>query len=98
MNNCLPWDITATDADGGNPAPPARSQGVRYLIVAMLVTAAAPDPTRCGLVLAAAPPPAPAARPGPPRPAPPPPTPPAPPGGPARPRLGGPAGVRSLVP
>ena len=61
MNNCLPWDITATDADGGNPAPSARSQGVRYLIVAMLVTAAALDLTRCGLVLAAARHPAPAA-------------------------------------
>jgi hypothetical protein len=61
MNNCLPWDITTTDADGGNAAPPARPRVVRYLIVAMLVTAAALDLTRCGLVLAAARRPAPAA-------------------------------------
>lgn len=54
MNNCLPWDTTATDADGGNIAPPARPQAGRFLIVAMLLTAAALDLTRCGLVLAAA--------------------------------------------
>ena len=61
MNNGLPWDITATDANGGNTAPPARPQAGRYLIVAMLLTAAALDLTRCGLVLAAARHPAPAA-------------------------------------
>ena len=61
MNSCLPWDITATDADGGNTAPPVRPQVGRYLIVAMLLTAAALDLTRCGLVLAAARHPAPAA-------------------------------------
>jgi hypothetical protein len=61
MNNCLPWDITATDADGGITAPPARPRVGRYLIVAMLLTAAALDLTRCGLVLAAARHPAPTA-------------------------------------
>jgi hypothetical protein len=61
MNNCLPRDSTAPDADGGNTAPPARPEVVRYLIVAMLVAAAALDLTRCGLVLAAARRPAPAA-------------------------------------
>ncbi|MGH3120463.1 MAG: hypothetical protein ACRDND_05445 [Streptosporangiaceae bacterium] len=61
MNNCLPWDTTATDADGGNTAPPARPQVGRFLIVAMLLTSAALDLTRCGLVLAAARHPAPAA-------------------------------------
>ena len=40
MNNCLPWDVTATDAHGGNRAPPGRPQAGRYLIVAMLLTAA----------------------------------------------------------
>ena len=54
MSNCLPWDTTATDADAGNTAPPARPQVGRFLIVAMLLTAAALDLTRCGLVLAAA--------------------------------------------
>ena len=61
MSNCLPWDIRATDADGGNTTSPARPQVGRYLIVAMLLTAAALDLTRCGLVLAAARHPAPAA-------------------------------------
>ncbi len=61
MDNRLPWDITATDADGGNRAPPGRARAGRYLIVAMLLTAAALDLTRCGLVLAAARHPAPTA-------------------------------------
>ena len=61
MSNCLPWDIRATDADGGNTTSPARPQVGRYLIVAMLLTAAALDLTRCSLVLAAARHPAPAA-------------------------------------
>ena len=61
MSSCLPWDIRATDADGGNTTSPARPQVGRYLIVAMLLTAAALDLTRCGLVLAAARHPAPAA-------------------------------------
>ena len=61
MSNCLPWDNGPTDTDGRNPASPARPQVGRYLIVAMLLTAAALDLTRCGLVLAAARHPAPAA-------------------------------------
>jgi hypothetical protein len=58
MNNCLPWDITAVDADDG---PPAGVRVGRHLIVAMLVTAAALDLTRCGLVMAVARHPAPTA-------------------------------------
>jgi hypothetical protein len=54
MNNCLPWDITATDADGGKTAPGAGARVVRRLVVVMLLTAAALDLTRCGLVMAAA--------------------------------------------
>ena len=61
MNNRLPWDVTAADADGGKTAPAARAQIVRCLIVAMLLTAAALDLTRCGLVMTAARHPAPAA-------------------------------------
>ena len=61
MNNCLPWDTTATDADGGEAAAAARAQIVRRLIVVMLLTAAALDLTRCGLVIAAARYPAPTA-------------------------------------
>ena len=61
MNNRLPWDITATDADGGKAAPAAGTQVVRRLIVVMLLTAAALDLTRCGLVMAAARHPAPTA-------------------------------------
>jgi hypothetical protein len=61
MSDCLPWDVRATDTDGGNTTSPARPQVGRYLIVAMLLTAAALDLTRCGLVLAAARHPAPAA-------------------------------------
>src|SRR5271155_271094 len=63
MNNCLPWDITATDADadGGKAAAAAGTQVVRRLIVVMLLTAAALDLTRCGLVMAAARHPAPTA-------------------------------------
>ena len=62
MNNRLPWDITATDADGRwKTEPAAGAQVVRRLIVAMLLTAAALDLTRCGLVLAAARHPAPTA-------------------------------------
>ncbi len=61
MNNCLPWDTAATDADGGKTAPAAGTQVVRRLIVVMLLTAAALDLTRCGLVMAAARCPAPTA-------------------------------------
>ena len=61
MDNRLPWDIAATDADGGKTAPAAGTQVVRRLIVVMLLTAAALDLTRCGLVMAAARYPAPTA-------------------------------------
>ncbi len=67
MNNRLPWDITAADADadadadGGKTARAARAQVARYLIVAMLLGAAALDLTRCGLVMTAARQPAPTA-------------------------------------
>jgi hypothetical protein len=54
MNNCLPGDIGATDADGGKIAPGAGSRVVRRLVVVMLLTAVALDLTRCGLVMAAA--------------------------------------------
>ena len=60
MNNCLPRDITA-DAEGGKTEPAAGTQIVRRLIVLMLLTAAALDLTRCGLVMAAARHPAPTA-------------------------------------
>jgi hypothetical protein len=54
MNNCLPWDITAIDAESGKTEPGTGTQIVRRLIVLMLFSAAALDLTRCGLVLAAA--------------------------------------------
>jgi hypothetical protein len=60
MNNCLPRDIT-TDAEGGKTEPATGTQIVRRLIVLMLLTAAALDLTRCGLVMAAARHPAPTA-------------------------------------
>jgi len=60
-NNRLPWDITATGADGENAAAAAAAQIVRRLIVGLLLTAAALDLTRCGLVITAARHPAPAA-------------------------------------
>jgi hypothetical protein len=60
MNSCLPRDIT-TDTDGEETAPAAGTQVVRRLIVVMLLTAAALDLTRCGLVMAAARHPAPTA-------------------------------------
>ena len=52
MNSCLPRDIT-TDAEGGKTEPATGTQTVRRLIVLMLLTAAALDLTRCGLVMAA---------------------------------------------
>ena len=54
MNSRMPWDITAAGADGGKAAPAARPRPGRHLIAVMLLTAAALDLTRCGLVLAAA--------------------------------------------
>ena len=63
MNNRLPWDTTATDADAddGKLAAAAEARVVRRLIVVLLLTAAALDLTRCGLVMAAARHPAPTA-------------------------------------
>jgi hypothetical protein len=61
VNNCLPWDTTATGTDDGKAAAAAGTQVVRRLIVTMLFTAAALDLTRCGLVMAAARHPAPTA-------------------------------------
>jgi hypothetical protein len=61
LNSCLPWDIPASDGDAGKIAAAARPQVVRRLIVVMLLTAAVLDVTRCGLVMAAAKHPAPAA-------------------------------------
>jgi len=65
MNNRLPWDITAADADadtdGTKTAAATGTQIVRRLIVVMLLTAAALDLTRCGLVMMAARHPAPTA-------------------------------------
>ena len=54
MNSCMSWDNTAAGTDGGKPAPGARPRPGRHLIAVMLLTAAALDLTRCGLVLAAA--------------------------------------------
>src|SRR5271156_4873326 len=55
MNNRVPWDITATDtdADDGKVAAAAETQVVRHLIVVLLLSAAALDLTRCGLVMTA---------------------------------------------
>src|SRR3984885_13579289 len=50
MNNCLPRDV---DADGGKTAPAAGTRIVRRLMAVMLLTAAAMDLTRGGLVIAA---------------------------------------------
>jgi hypothetical protein len=54
MNNPLPWDSTATDADDEKAAAAAAALVVRRLIVVLLLTAAALDLTRCGLVMTAA--------------------------------------------
>jgi hypothetical protein len=61
MNNRLPGDIAAADDDVGPAAPPADIRPGRRLIAVMLLAAAALDLTRCGLVLATARHPAPAA-------------------------------------
>jgi len=52
MNSHLPADVPAADADGGTSA--AGSRPGRRLITVLLLTAAALDLTRCGLVLATA--------------------------------------------
>jgi hypothetical protein len=61
MNNRLPGDIAAADADTGTATPAADIRPGRRLIAVMLLTAAALDLTRCGLVLTTARHPAPAA-------------------------------------
>ncbi|MGB6577290.1 MAG: hypothetical protein WBF34_05165 [Streptosporangiaceae bacterium] len=54
MNNRLPWEIAAAEADDGKVAAAAEGQAVRRMIVVMLLIAVALDLTRCSLVLAAA--------------------------------------------
>ena len=54
MNNPLPWEIAAAEADDGKVAAAAEAQVVRRMIVVMLLIAVALDLTRCSLVLAAA--------------------------------------------
>jgi hypothetical protein len=54
MSSHLPGDVPAADADGGTTTAPAGSRPGRRLITVMLLTAAALDLTRCGLVLATA--------------------------------------------
>jgi hypothetical protein len=61
MNDRLPWEIMATDADGQKTVAATGSQVGRRLIVVLLLTAAALDLTRCGLVITAARHPAPTA-------------------------------------
>ena len=61
MNSCLPGDIPVRDGDAGKMPAAAGPRVVRRLIVVMLLTAAALDLTRCGLVMAAARHPAPTA-------------------------------------
>jgi len=54
MTNCLRWDGTAAAGSSGTAPPAGDSWLGRYLIAGMLLTAAALDLTRCGLVMAAA--------------------------------------------
>ncbi|HJY98007.1 MAG TPA: hypothetical protein VJ371_23920 [Streptosporangiaceae bacterium] len=54
MTNCLPWEGTAAGPDGGTAPSAGGSWPGWYLIAVMLLTAAALDLTRCGLVMAAA--------------------------------------------
>ena len=61
MNNRLPWDITATDADDEKAGAAAAAQVVRHLVVVSLLGATALDLTRCGLVMTKARSPGPAA-------------------------------------
>jgi hypothetical protein len=60
MDNRLPWDVAATDAADDRLAAGA-AQVARRLVVVSLLTAAALDLTRCGLVIMAARHPAPTA-------------------------------------
>ena len=61
MDNRLPWDVAATDAADERPAAAGAAQIARRLVVVSLLTAAALDLTRCGLVIVAARHPAPTA-------------------------------------
>ena len=54
MTNCLRWDGTAAAGSSGTAPPAGENWLGRYLIAVMLLTAAALDLTRCGLVMAAA--------------------------------------------
>jgi hypothetical protein len=54
MTNCLRWDGAAAGADGGTAPSAGDGWTGRYLIAVMLLTAAALDLTRCGLVMATA--------------------------------------------
>jgi hypothetical protein len=54
MTNCLRWDGPAGGADGGTAPRAGGSWLGRNLITVMLLTAAALDLGRCGLVMAAA--------------------------------------------
>ena len=54
MTSCLGWDGTAAGSGGGPASRAGGSWPGRYLIAVMLLTAAALDLTRCGLVMAAA--------------------------------------------
>ena len=54
MSSRLPWDITATGADDEKTAAVTAAKFVRRLTVALLLTAAALDLTRCCLVMTAA--------------------------------------------
>ena len=61
MNDRLPLDAAAADAESGTTPPAAGSRPSRHLIAAMLLAAAALDLARCGLVMVAGRHPAPAA-------------------------------------
>jgi len=61
MTSCLRWDGRAASAHGGTAPPGQQSWPSRYLIAVMLLTAAGLDLTRCGLVMAVARHPGPAA-------------------------------------
>ena len=54
MTGCLRWDGTAAGSGGGTAPRAGDGWPGRYLIAVMLLTAAALDLTRCGLVMAAA--------------------------------------------
>jgi hypothetical protein len=55
MNNPLPWEIAAAEADDGKVAAAAEAQVVRRMIAVLLLIAVALDLTRCSLVPAPGP-------------------------------------------